>query len=432
MTPPSQTSTAPAPGQQGAATLVTVMLLFLIMAMMAAVANRNLVFEQRIGGNYYRAGVALETAEAGAEWALAMLNGDAINEACAPDAAIGNSFRERYLAIAAASRVVSPLRLDNKPSADCMRSEAQSWVCRCPVGAWAPPAAPAAGTQMQPSFQLSFPKPIVGNRPGIVRLVATACTSSTLADCDGTEVARDAVEGQAVVSVDAALLSALKIPPASPLTVKGNINLDANGIGLHNSDPKASHGLLLQTGAANIPNLQATRLDSTPGTPIELTLLVADPVLQAAGPAQLFAMFFGMSAEHYSQQPAIRKIVCAGDCGPSLAAAYARGVRMVWVDGPMHINTNTVLGSLNRPMLLVVDGSVDIDAPLQMTGLLYSRGPSSWNNTGGMQALLSGALVVEGDLSITGNVDLWYRWDVLEQLKNATGSLVRVPGSWWN
>ena len=56
----------PAGTQRGAATLVIVMVLFLVMAMMAAFANRNLMFEQRIASNYYRAGLSHEVAEAGA------------------------------------------------------------------------------------------------------------------------------------------------------------------------------------------------------------------------------------------------------------------------------------------------------------------------------------------------------------------------------
>ncbi len=419
--------------QSGAATLVVVMVLFLIMAMMAAFANRNMVFEQRIASNYYRSGLALETAEAGAEWALAMLNSDAINAACLPDGPTSNSFRERYLSIAATSRWVSPIRLDNKPVADCVRSEAQGWVCRCPSTAWtAPTTPPAAAANMQPSFQVTFPKPIVGNRPGIVRIIATACTSSSLSDCEGVELARDAIASQSVVSVDAALLSALKMPPPVPLTVKGEIKLDANGIGLHNSDPKTSQGLLLQTGDASIPNLLDSRLESLPGTPADLALIKSDPQLQAADAAKMFAMFFGMPAAEYSRQPAMRRIQCAADCGPSLAAAYARGVRLVWLEGPVSINTTTVLGAPNSPMLVIVNGALNIDAALQMQGLLYVRGNASWSNTSGLQALLTGALVVEGDLSIAGMVDLWYRWEVMEQLKNASGSFVRVPGSWWN
>ena len=46
--------------ERGAATLVVVMVLFLIMALLAAYANRGLLFEQRIAGSYARGALAQE------------------------------------------------------------------------------------------------------------------------------------------------------------------------------------------------------------------------------------------------------------------------------------------------------------------------------------------------------------------------------------
>ena len=51
------------------------MLLFFIISLVAAYAGRNLIFEQKTSANQYRATQAFEAAEAGLEWALAMLNG---------------------------------------------------------------------------------------------------------------------------------------------------------------------------------------------------------------------------------------------------------------------------------------------------------------------------------------------------------------------
>jgi hypothetical protein len=47
-----------------------------------------------------------------------------------------------------------------------------------------------------------------------------------------------------------------------------------------------------------------------------------------------------------------------------------------------------------------------------------------------MPARLSGALVSEGAVRISGPVDLRYESAVMDLLSNATGSFVRVPGSW--
>lgn len=423
--------------ERGAATLVVVMVLFLVMAMMAAFANRNMVFEQRIASNYYRAGVALETAEAGAEWALGMLNGLNINQACLASNPVTDRFRDRYLSISPLTRQVTPPPIPPfaKPLvlADCVRSEQQQdWVCSCPSAAWVAPAAPpAVAGNMQPSFVVTLYSP-VENRAGNVRIQSTGCTSSVASNCDGDANSSDMTLARAIVQLDAALVSALKVPPAAPLTVRGTIALGANGVGLHNTDP-VSNGLLLQTGQAAVAGLVEARLDTLPGTPAQEALIFGDTSLSGlATPDMMFPLFFGMSPMRYLNQPAMRQVACPADCGPALAAAYASGVRLAWVTGPLNIATTTILGLDTSPMLIVADGPVTINAALQLTGLLYARGDAAWINTTGLPAVLKGALLVQGDLIVGGTVDIWYRGDVMDELKNRAGSFVRVQGSWWN
>ncbi|MBT9491666.1 MAG: hypothetical protein IV107_04825 [Paucibacter sp.] len=418
--------------ERGAATLIVVMVLFLVMAMMAAFANRNMVFEQRIASNYYRAGVAMETAEAGAEWTLGMLNGLNINQTCLADSAVTNRFRDRYLNISASSREVSPTAGAAPVMADCVRSETQGWVCACPTAAtWVAPASPpASAANMQPSFVVRLVAPWV-NRPGNVRIESTGCTSSIAANCEATATSSDMALARTKVQVDAALVSALKVPPSTPLTVKGEISLGSNGVGLHNSDP-LSNGLLLLTSDIDVPGLLETRLDTLPGTPAQQALIFDDANLGAASSETMFKMFFGMAPARYVSQPEMRKVTCAADCGPSLVAAYASGVRMAWIDGPLTISTETVLGTATSPMLIIAGGAVGIGAPLRLTGLLYAQGDVIWAHGGGSQSLLTGALLVDGDLAIGGTVDIWYEPSVINELKNRTGSFVRVLGSWWN
>src|SRR6218665_1381241 len=294
--------------QRGAATLLVVMVLFFVMAMMAAFANRNLVFEQRIASNYYRAGVALEAAEAGAEWALSLLNGVNIGDACLPANGATTSFRQRYLSIDPATREVKPNAASTTAS-DCVRDAANGWVCNCPgSGAWTASANIAASDRMQPSFGITFVTTTSG-RPGVIRFLATGCTSRALSDCNSQLAARDSSLGKAEVMVDLALVSALKMPPATPLTVKGNVFGGANGIGLHNTDTRSS-GLLLLSGR-DATGLLEDRLDSLPGTPGAQALISHDIHLQTATADAMFSMFFGMTAAPYREQPAARVVTCA-------------------------------------------------------------------------------------------------------------------------
>ena len=130
----------PRPGaQRGAAALIVVLLLFFIVSLVAAYAGRNLIFEQKTSTNQYRATQAFEAAEAGLEWALAMLNGGRIDAACVPARARSTrhqpSFRQRYLTIDD-RRATSRRRLwadgltRERPS--CVQSGA-GWNCSCPT-----------------------------------------------------------------------------------------------------------------------------------------------------------------------------------------------------------------------------------------------------------------------------------------------------------
>ncbi|MDC8784477.1 pilus assembly PilX family protein [Roseateles koreensis] len=423
--------------QRGAATLVVVMILFLIMAMMAAFASRNQLFEQRIASNYYRTGVALEAGEAGAEWALSMLNGIAVDAACTPSSTGGTSFRQRYLTIDSGSRGITPINYGTPAVADCVRkaSGAQDWTCQCPSGPL--PVSPllTEASRMQPRFAVSLraidtASPI---RPGVVRMFIEGCTASGSTECQSnSSYARAASLGLSQLYVDIALLSALKAPPASPLVAMGTVGAGAAGLGLHNTDPR-SGGLLLSSLDANPSGLLDSRLDSLPGTPGRQALLLADPSLLGKQGADLFKMFFGMAMVNYQNQPAMRTITCPqGDCGPALLAAYNSGVRLAWVAGPLVISSNITLGTATEPLLLVADGAVALQGPMQLTGLLFSNGNLDWANSSAMPAVFTGAMIVAGNTTVTGTVDLWYQAAVMDQLSNRAGSFVRIPGGWWN
>lgn len=431
--------------QRGAATLVIVMILFFIMAMMASFASRNLVFEQRIASNFYRAGVAFEVAEAGAEWALGMLNGTNIDAACLPTSDLTRSFRQRYLTMDAVTRGVtaSPGTMNK---ADCVRQAdtasaageiANGWACRCPTVDGTDPAADLAATTTQPGFSIAFQTPFE-SRAGSIRLLSTACTGNVAADCaqgDISHIAGDPAQGAAQVAIDVALVSALKMPPAAPLIVRGSVTVNADALGLHNTDA-VSGGLLLLTGAALPANLSETRLNSLPGTPGQQAVISADASLANASADKMFATFFGMSPAHYRDQPALRRLACAAgtDCGPALAAAYRSGARLLWVDGPLNLNSDLQFqaDAAASPMLIIANGAVTLEGPMLFKGLIYARGHGSWANPSAMPALLIGALLIEGNFQATGTVDLWYQAGVMDELKNRNGSFVRVPGSWWH
>lgn len=409
--------------QRGAATLVVVMVLFFIIAMMAAYANRNLVFEQRISSNYYRSGLAAETAEAGLEWAIARLNGGLIDTACVDDASAASSFRERYLDIDNSRAITTDLNRST-PIAACIVTAEQGLKCTCRVDGETKGLSAPTSTLFQPMFGIAL-TPV--SRPGVVRATVTACTD-TLSSCSSSSSAAVAAGfATATATVDLALLSALKVPPASPLIVRSSTDLGSAGLGLHNAEPSVS-GLLLQTGGSLSGS--TARSTSLPGSPVKDALIANDTSLSGTTPDQLFSKFFGMLPATYREQPATRRISCSDDCSATVQQAYAQGGRLIWVDGPLNLRSNLEIGSAEDPLIIVCAGALTMEGPMRLGGLVYARGDASWTNSSAMPASLTGAMIVEGAFSAAGTVDIIYRADVLSALSNQRGSFVRVPGSW--
>lgn len=414
--------------QRGAATLVVVMVLFFIMAMMATYSSRNLIFEQRIASNYYRSATALETAEAGAEWAAALLNGDLVDASCQPATTPpASSLRQRYLNIGS-DRTIAPVFVTDNPVAACVNLASGGWNCQCPGdGVLSTPVLEAAA-QLQPMFAVSFMpfKPGAG-RAGVVQLRVQGCTD-LLSNCLNMGDAARSDLALSTVLVQFALVSALKTPPAAPLVARRSVDLGAAGLGLHNTDPGLS-GLLLLAGEERSGSTE--RMSSTPGTPAADALITEDPTLKNVEPDKMFALFFGMAPKTYSQQPAMRRVSCGnGDCASALQTAYDKGGRLFWVEGDTTIASNISLGSKADPFVLVVNGGLTLDGPMLLNGLVHVRGDASWSNSAGMPALLTGALISEGRVQAQGAVDIAYDATLINTLNNQRGSFVRVPGSW--
>ena len=430
------------PKERGAATLVVVMVMFLIVAMLAAYANRNLIFEQRVASNYVRSAVSHEAAEAGLEWTLAQLNGGKINDACEPVEKGTSSFRQRYLGIDSATGMLTSLApFKNPPTiATCTRAAANGgWKCQCPEpSAVLSGSSVVAGNEAQPSFNIAI-EPITRN--GVLRILARGCNDAQIITCHSlyvkdVDAANAMLLSASFVRLEAAFLSALRVPPAAPLISKLSLSVGAQGVGLHNSDPRSA-GVLFISGEAVPSSLSEDRLDSIPGTPGRRAMF-QDQTLQdvptdgAEGKTvrSLFGHYFGMPKEAYRLQPAMKRISCDGDCGQTLLDAYAAGARMLWVNGNLEISSEIELGTDAEPVVLVVAGPVVLSGGMRLHGVLYAGGDFGWRNDSGKPALLNGAAIVEGHVNISGAVDFWYLPSIMDRLNKDTGSFVRVSGSW--
>ncbi len=264
----------------------------------------------------------------------------------------------------------------------------------------------------------------------MIKIQTQGCSGSNPTNCSSTNesAAIQQMLGASRIEILAALVSALKSPPAMPLTVLGNV-IDAGGnAGLHNTASLGNGALLLAGGTATLSD---ARLDSLPGTPVQQALITNDPALSAmaATPARLFPLFFGMSPASYQTQPAVRIATCANNaCVDSdITTAVTTGIRIIWINGTLTLTSNSNIGTATNPVLIIATGDITLNGSVTVNGVLYSGG----NITAGAQAVVNGAVIGAGNFTANGLVDINYQAAIINTVSNAMGSFVRVPGSWW-
>lgn len=411
--------------QRGAAALVVTLLLFFAMMLVALFVNRNLVFEQRSAANQYRSTQAFEAAQAGLEWALAHLNHpQRIGPDCRPTVdPLASSFRSRYLTYVHASAMFVPATWSDSGVATalhptCVRS-GSGWACSCP-SAGVPTLDPPAGATPAAAFTLQF---LPGNKPGIVRISATGCTSLAGACLPSAAASADAT---AKIEITFGLLAALRTPPAAAITTRGAFDADTATLGVHNPDPAT--GIAIHAGTT----IAASRahLTAPAGAPMAGALVGDDGALAALSTDRYFAAAFGIDKAGWKNQPAVTRIVCRDDCGGALAAAIdaAAGSALIWVDGDLTLTGPLTLGSLQRPVVIVASGVARLDGAVAVYGVLYGTA-LRWDDTSG-GAFLRGAALSEGSYQGNGTPEFFYDTAVLAALAGNAGSFARVNGSW--
>ena len=168
------------------------------------------------------------------------------------------------------------------------------------------------------------------------------------------------------------------------------------------------------------------------------TLLALQPALplppatalsvRAAGESAdaFFVRHFGTSKAQWLRQPAVHRLVCEGECGAALAALAAQGVTLVALPGDVQLRGPLVLGTAERPMLIVASGHVQLQGAVQLHGVVHAAS-LGWTAPA---AIVRGAMLSEGPALGDGSLDLARDAAVLDALRTRQGSFVRLPGSW--
>ena len=276
-----------------------------------------------------------------------------------------------------------------------------------------------SGSEVAPSFSIQF---AAGERPGTVRIISTGCSRAA-----NLCIADDSHRNQAHARVQAtvALVPALRTPPAAALTTRGTV-ASAADFGAHNADPES--GLAIHAGSTIAA--AAARLTAPAGASLDEALLPNDAALAGSTPARFFADHFGIGKADWSAQAGVTRIDCRTDCSAALLRAIdAAGTPpLIWIDGDLELDGPVAIGTPERPAALVVSGALRLGGAVRFHGVLYASAVN-WT-TPDAGALLRGALLSEAGYGGDGTPALVYDRAVLATLQRASGSFVRVGGSW--
>lgn len=428
--------------QRGAATLVIVLMLFFVIALVSAYTSRNLIFEQRTSVNQYRSSMAFETAEAGIEWATAMLNGGRIGGNCTEAAALAGStsFRQRYLGIDASSGAITPRKQVTNAAKELKPTcvwDGAAWACTCPDDADPALVEPLAAG-LHPAFRVRFTP---STREGVIRVQVNGCVRMT-EECldDFSDVPRES-EGRAQHTTLLALKPGVTTPPAAALTVYGKV--EGGPVVARNTDI-ASGGITVHA-VGIVPGVTP---QGAPGTPPERTVVASDLTLLPSGLSladlvavpsnwdRVFGAVFGLLPGTYREQPAARVLVCPnGGCRAALSALVAANPhRVIWIPGDLVLESAGDVGSLPDPATpaaagaatLIVEGRVRFLTPgVNIFGVVYARN-GNWEGSG----TITGAAIVEGDLTAAGAPTVLYNQSVIDATRLSSGSFVPMQGDW--
>ncbi|MBB5204190.1 hypothetical protein HNQ51_001483 [Inhella inkyongensis] len=408
---------------RGAATLVVVMVLFFVMALVAAYANRNLIVEQRIGANYQDAVLANEVAERGVNTFINLLNAPNINETCQIAAAGANTARDRYLRFESTGEIRFRAPIDTD-IIHCNQSGG-SWNCQCPLNFT--PVGVAAGSQRTTSARLQLND---GFGDGMLQLWAMGCVQSS-ANCKDTLSSSDADLGfyaQMKKRVRLQMVPALKSRPSSAAVATGSIDLGAGMVAVN--DHAQTGGVALQAGGAVLGTRD--KVQGPTGTPPAVALQANQTALQGIDAEGLFKRYFGMSPAQFQRQPVVETLKCPAQCATQLSLRAAAGVRVFWFEGDLTLDEDVTLGSVSRPILLVVKGKLSVQGGLRLHGMVFSFDNAQWLNASGSPSWLDGSLVVAGNLGSGSGVTMRHDAAAMESLMLSAGTFVRAPGGTWS
>ncbi|WP_087744457.1 MULTISPECIES: pilus assembly PilX family protein [unclassified Acidovorax] len=432
--------------QRGATTLVVSLILLFGMTLVAFFVNRSMLFEQKTSANQLRSTKAFEAAEAGIEWATAMLNDPRYVNTTCTTTGTGNtkSFRTKYLGYDAAEGFLDSTKFPSPPpSPVCRMNGTAEPVCSCldtGIPSLSTTTDPTFTVELEPFNATTIALKMPGATPDKESVLVTSygCTSvgsGNRCEPDNTNKS-DAYQK---ISIIVKLRPAVRAVPAAAITTGGSLQLTSAASSVSNTDP-GSNGILVNAGGGinntAVPGCNGAfkefqNTSTLSGTPWQNSMIANDASLSSLSadpdPDAMFKSYFGTTIDLFKSDVSTKILGNCGNVTTDYASAFAQGYRSFYTT--CYFDAQSNLGSPTDPVIFVTTNGLKFNGGEKIYGLVYGD-QATWDQVGLGNGEINGALIVRGNYCANANANYNYDAEALKKIRGATGSMVRVPGSW--
>jgi Tfp pilus assembly protein PilX len=221
--------------------------------------------------------------------------------------------------------------------------------------------------------------------------------------------------------------SVLFTPPASSVVAKGNVNITGSSQINNTQGPKT----IVYGGSVTLNGSVQTQaqggVSSSPGH-LQSDVQQNVSTLTNISIPDFFASYFGASMATVKNSA---NYTFSGLNNYSSSVNGKAGV-IIWIDQPSgtaNISGSAAIGTPAQPVLLIVNGNLNISGSADIYGLVVVLGTTTTTITGSTD--ITGALIASDALSFSGSSSITYNSTTLSSVqKTTTNYYARVPGSW--
>lgn len=436
--------------QRGAATLLVTVILLFAATLLTFSVSKTSITEQKISANEVRQRQALNAAQAGAEFAAAYFRGDYspdANNDGTPDLPVLRGIdRDGNAAVDTNFFTTTDANLSGRVSvAFCAPNPGTDFSCGDTAGTINNCTAPAAANWTSPqvvscgwsddnaarrlvTYQLQAP-PAFPNSPGSAMTLKGGLSASGSFTVVNYFNNFSYWLGDDLEFGNATGKSFIRTPGHTPTAYAGDKREKSRQLAdaLGCSPLETSGGQYYYANNCNAPansstaSLVLTTDKSNSSNVMGIDVVDKDYNLATLTDDAFFANFFGTTPAEY-RNIATRDVTAAEVAAGAINNALSE---IIWVEGDIDIPGQ--LGSIDNPVILVVNGDANLGANARIYGILYVSGDISGNGNGE----IFGAAIIAGDSNgLTGNAEVIYDEQVLENISITPMGGTPVPGTW--